>query len=295
MDSLIPGVYDRRLAAALARGAAAAYGDEGEMEAWAQSQGCAGCEVARDERTDTLAFAAANEECGFVVFRGTRDLRNWITDLDCRRVKYATADGADGADEKSITPSLHHSRTPEVHEGFSLALRRVWGKLNGVLEKWSDGKKNIFFAGHSLGGALTMLAAAGCSEKWLVTSGQSDLVTSHSSLSTWLYTFGQPRVGNTAWARWFDSMLRPRSFRVVHAEDVVARMPWLLGLYRHAGTEIFYDALGRAHRDWPWWAKAPSDAAGLWREWRRGKVALLGDHHVRTYVGMLTRGLKAEG
>jgi len=298
MDSLIPGVYDRRLAAALARGAAAAYGDEGEMEAWAQRLGCAGCEVARDERTDSLAFAAANEACGFVVFRGTRDLRNWITDMDCRRVRVDWVDGVDRVDAAGV----------EVHEGFNRALEAVWGTLKGVLEKWSEGRKNIFFAGHSLGGALAMLAAAGCSEQWSVASGQGTVtsdqceVTSHSPLSTnrsglpiWLYTFGQPRVGNAAWARWYDGRLRARSFRVVHAEDVVARMPWLLGLYRHAGTEIFYDALGRAHQDWPWWAKAPSDAAGLWREWRQGKVALLGDHHVRTYVGMLTRGMKDEG
>jgi hypothetical protein len=74
---------------------------------------------------------------------------------------------------------------------------------------------------------------------------------------------------------------------VVHAEDVVARVPWLLGSYRHAGTEIFYDAMGTAHRDWAWWRKAPSDALGLYWEWKLGRLALLGDHHVNTYVGML--------
>ena len=112
--------------------------------------------------------------------------------------------------------------------------------------------------------------------------------------SIFVYTFGQPRVGNGAWARWYDGMLRGRSFRVVHAQDVVARMPWLLGRFRHAGTEIFYDALGRMRQDWPWWAKAPGDAAGLWREWKRGKIALLGDHHVSTYVELLLAECETE-
>ena len=59
------------------------------MTAWAQAQGCDGCEVFRDVRSDTLGFAAASEERVFVVFRGTRDLRNWISDLDCRLVNVA--------------------------------------------------------------------------------------------------------------------------------------------------------------------------------------------------------------
>jgi len=117
---------------------------------------------------------------------------------------------------------------------------------------------------------------------------------SQFKIQNWLYTFGQPRAGNAAWARWYDAQLRSRTFRIVHAQDVVARMPWLLGRFRHAGTEIFFDALGVMHQDWPWWAKAPSDAAGLWLEWKRGKIALLGDHHVSTYVEMLNAECETE-
>jgi hypothetical protein len=39
--------------------------------------------------------------------------------------------------------------------------------------------------------------------------------------------------------------------------------------------------------DWPAWAKAPGDLAGLWREWRQGRVALLGDHRVEGYVELV--------
>jgi triacylglycerol lipase len=275
--------YDPCAAAELARGAAAAYGKDQDMTAWAREQGCPGCEVVRDDATDTLGFVAAAGERAFVVFRGTRDLRNWITDLDCRRVNAASALCADGRAAGS-TPQ------PEVHEGFLRALESVWERVAEALGRMAAGKRDLFFAGHSLGGALAMLATA----RWEELNCQLKIDNLQFPISAWLYTFGQPRVGNGAWARWYDGRLRGRSFRVVHAQDVVARMPWLLGRFRHAGTEIFYDALGRMHQDWPWWAKAPGDAAGLWREWKRGKIALLGDHHVSTYVEMLLAECETE-
>ena len=263
------------MAAALARGSAAAYGEEGDMAAWAREQGCPGCEVIQDKATDTLAFVAAAADCALVVFRGTRDLRNWITDLDARRVEWRI-----GNEELGM----------EVHEGFARALASVEGRLDAALEALAEGRRNIFFTGHSLGGALAMLALARWnSELGMVNSEISEFKIQNSKfgIQPWVYTFGQPRVGNGAWGKWYDAKLKARSFRVVHAADVVARVPWLLGAYRHAGTEIFHDALGVMHQDWPWWAKAPSDAAGLWLEWKRGKIALLGDHHVGTYVERL--------
>ena len=277
MNAAMNSLYDPCAAAGLARGAAAAYGDEGDMAAWARTQGCAGCEVIRDAASDTLAFVAAAEDRAFVVFRGTRDLRNWITDLDARRVEWRI-----GNEELGM----------EVHEGFLRALESVWERVAEAAGRMGAGKRDLFFTGHSLGGALAMLAAAG----WQEASGESPDATGKLPVppKAWMYSFGQPRVGNAGWARWYDERLGTRSFRVVHAQDVVARVPWLLGLYRHAGTEIFHDALGMMHQNWPWWAKAPSDAAGLWLEWRRGKIALLGDHHVSTYVEMLNAECERE-
>ena len=120
------------------------------------------------------------------------------------------------------------------------------GGAGGTLDSMAAGRKNIFFCGHSLGGALAMLAAA----RWAARSGAGNSAANCGSLTsassveppraaTWVYSFGQPRVGNRAWACWYDRQLRQRSFRVVHAEDVVARVPWLLGMYRHAGRKFF--------------------------------------------------------
>jgi hypothetical protein len=207
--------------------------------------------------TDTLAFIAANAASVFVCFRGTQDLRNWITDLDCRRV----------------ATQVQGSNKAEVHAGFRDALNSVLPGLRETLTRLAAGKANVFFTGHSLGGALAMLAAG-----WWETG------IALPSARQWLYTFGQPRVGNAAWTAWYDRCLKDRSWRVVHAEDIVPRVPWLLHSYRHAGHEAFYDALGVLHLDLPWWGKAASDVLGTWAEWRAaGRVAQLADHHVLTY------------
>ena len=56
-----------------------------------------------------------------------------------------------------------------------------------------------------------------------------------------IYTFGQPRVGDWRFRDSYNSCeLLGRTFRVVHGDDFVPRVPWLLGWYRHAGREAFF-------------------------------------------------------
>ena len=169
MKPVIHSLYDAGAAAALARGAAAAYGEQADMESWAGALGCGGCAVVSDERTDTLGFVAAAEQSAFVVFRGTRDLRNWITDLDCRRVKI-NAETLKAEKLKSSQPSASRfsafqfsafQHFPlEVHEGFLRALDSVWEPMAERIGQMAAGKRVLYFAGHSLGGALAMLACA---------------------------------------------------------------------------------------------------------------------------------------
>jgi triacylglycerol lipase len=265
-----PGIYDATIAAALIGAAGATYADADAMKSWAESVGCPQCELIRDLATDTLAFVAAGPDLVVVAFRGTADLRNWITDLDCRRV--------------SADPSYPSSASypGEVHEGFSRAFDSILPQLRESLTRLAAGKSHIFFTGHSLGGALAMLALA-----WWETG------IALPSADGWLYTFGQPRVGNPAWARWFDSRWRDRAFRVVHAEDIVPRVPWLLRSFRHAGHEIFFPSATWIYgitpwrEDLPWWAKVPSDVFGTWREWTaQGRVAQLADHSWLQYQAL---------
>ncbi len=72
-----------------------------------------------------------------LVFRGTHNLTNWLTNLD-----FLSAAWPKGA---------------KVHEGFGKALDAVWAELDKVLDSEAC---PTFYTGHSLGAALATLAAS---------------------------------------------------------------------------------------------------------------------------------------
>ena len=218
--------------------------------------------------TDTRAVTYQTEQDLIVAFRGTRSLRNFVTDIRARRVP------------------LFAGSEAEVHEGFQQALDSVCDALQSSVEELlrtaEDAQQRVptggpttprlWITGHSLGAALAKLFAIRCK---LAIAG--------------VYTFGEPRVGNAAFRDYYDALLKSCTFRVVDGEDFITRIPWLLALYRHSGTEIFYDSFCRVLIDPPWWAKAPSDVFGTWQEYHAGhRLALLADHHVSRYVALLS-------
>jgi len=211
MSPFIPGFFDRTTAALLARGAAAVYGERDGMAAWADEQGWPGAAV-ECARTETLGFVATEKEQepgrtgeAWVVFRGTRDLRNWLTDLDCTK-----------------TPYWIHGQGARIHRGFWKAWCSVREEVAAMVQH-----RRVTLAGHSLGGALAMLAGIDLAQSGVEVAG--------------VYTFGQPRVGDSAFRRQYDSALGSRTFRVVAPGDVVPCVPYLLGAYLHAGREMFLD------------------------------------------------------
>ena len=96
-----------------------------------------------------------------------------------------------------------------VHSGFAEALDKVWNELEGVVDecvKLHD-IKQVLFTGHSLGGALAVVAAA------------------RSKYVGEVYTYGQPRVGN----RKYSKQVKSKVYRFVNNNDVVPRVPTPLG------------------------------------------------------------------
>src|SRR6185369_11657761 len=92
-----------------------------------------------------------------------------------------------------------------VHHGFSSALKHTWGKVERLVEALDD--KPLFLTGHSMGGALAVLAACR-----LAKLGRPPVAT---------YTFGSPRVGDRA----FCAGYRLPTYRVVNGLDLVPEMP----------------------------------------------------------------------
>jgi hypothetical protein len=120
-----------------------------------------------------------------------------------------------------------------VHKGFHDALHAVWeiAYQNGEIlpaRLLNRGDRAVWITGHSLGGAIAELCAAQASfETHVPVQG--------------VYTFGQPRCGDDAFARLVHAALGQRIFRFVNDRDIVPRVPFFGMGFRHYGCEIFFN------------------------------------------------------
>ena len=220
------------------------------------------------EATDTRALVVELPDCRIVAFRGSKSLKNWITDAQLWR--------------RLLTEEANGDKV-EVHHGFLDAYESIIADLTAYLRQPGD-VRPLFITGHSLGGALAILAA-------LELKRQGFPIAQ-------VYTFGQPRVGNAAFKRLYEYSLGASTFRVVYQEDIVARIPHLPAFhdpYQHVGTEVFLPAFGFGDIIFnPSWLRLLiSDACGLYRAWRAGSVPallddVLADHHINNYQNALS-------
>jgi pimeloyl-ACP methyl ester carboxylesterase len=172
--------------------------------------------VAKTLAVYTSGFHAFREDAAFLVFTGTDPVR-WET--------LAT-------DVLAIQPA--HT---DVHFGFLRAFEAVADDVRNFLNQVGDRK--LFVAGHSLGGAIALLAA-----RFAVDQGAKP---------TAIYAYGVPRVGGLAFAADYTAALGNVTYRLVHGDDLAARIPMstitLPGqkpiYYRHVGRLLSCEAGAR--------------------------------------------------
>lgn len=132
----------------------------------------------------------------------------------------------------------------KVHSGFLEGVMQTQPKFLSVLERAQaacGGQCRVLFCGHSLGAAQSLLATA---QFILLGRAQRKTLPRVDVVS-----FGSPRVGNIAFARWFQQTLVlgkdkaiDTTIRVVHSRDPVPHVPpaslpvWD---YLHVTQEIF--------------------------------------------------------
>jgi triacylglycerol lipase len=259
MNSPFANRFDFGNAAHLAGASARAYG------AAARSDGIGESQWFEASSTDTRALILRFSDDVVVAFRGTADPRNWLTDFDCKFVR-----------EKGC----------RIHTGFNAALDSIEDKIvPGIIKALQGGshRRRLWLTGHSLGGALAMLFA------WRV------VARNHRQPFSGVYTFGQPRVGDSVFRDTYHfSGLSCRTFRVVHSADLIPHLPCLLGCYRHPWHEIFFRDMGEWREDGPFLWKAAGEAAANFHRMARLRVAELADHHIDTYLNLF-RDLKHGG
>jgi predicted lipase len=105
-----------------------------------------------------------------------------------------------------------------THSGFQDATDAIQPQIENAIR---TSTKPVLFTGHSLGGAMAVIAALRARTE------------SFSPLA--LYLFGAPRAGGATFAARYNPVLGERTYRLVHGFDIVSRVPTSSMGYHHVG------------------------------------------------------------
>jgi len=210
------GNYDVATSTKLLSYAEIAYCSQSALNAW----NCADCDrsFGRVEVFSNLVqltyIVDNNKDTIIISFQGTdsSNIIAWINNLNANLKKVDWCSGC------------------QVHSGFfdlyNLLFNLVKTSLQTRLARLPGAR--VFAVGHSLGGAAATLVSYN-----LVRMG----VVPASAIT--VYTYGQPRTGNTAFAMAYNKLL-PNTWRVVNHADIVPHIPpALLTDYYSTGTLVY--------------------------------------------------------
>jgi hypothetical protein len=158
----------------------------------------------------TQVILAFNADAVIVAFRGTEpdQWKDFMTDMKAHQIELGTAG--------------------KVHAGFRSGLLSVWNQVQPEVERLAASGKSVWMTGHSLGGALAVLAAHQYQKPATV------------------YTFGAPRIGDADFVKHYQQP----TFRVVNNTDLVAEVPPPLW-YQHVGELIYFNSRHQLCRNFP--------------------------------------------
>ncbi|TFK62377.1 alpha/beta-hydrolase [Pluteus cervinus] len=177
--------------------------------------------------TDTQGFVARDDEKREIVaaFRGSTSLRDAFTDIQVRLISF-------------VSPGVTAPIAVRVHTGFLASWNAVAPTVISAIQAQllTHPDYSIISTGHSLGGSLASLAGVALAQNF-------------KNVPVKLFTYGQPRTGNPAYAAFAnDTLGEGNIFRSVHTRDGVPKIIWKSWGYRHHGIEY-------------WQTKDPSSAS----------------------------------
>jgi hypothetical protein len=223
-----------------------------------ESLGLKQCFGLVDRAAGTAGYIVAGDEMICVVFRGTEDELDWRTNF---RMQFIVLQG--GAN---------------VHAGFFqayLGIREELFKSIKQLVSKDMPPRPIYITGHSLGGALAMMAAAELSNH-----DDRDVRDRIAAC----YTFGTPKVGD----RSFDQFVKVPLYRVTNGIDIVPAVPPWLG-YRQVGDARYFGKSGNSplRRAPRVFLQALRTLRSLISLIRYGQLRNIADHNMSVYVAKL--------
>ena len=231
--------YDESLAIADLKLVQVTCCDVDTMANWTCGYSCqaagpfdAGPTLVAGHKLDTLALVGERDGACAVYFRGSSNIMNWLTDFNFFPIKpyKSSSEGCEDC---------------QVHSGFYDAYNNVAADIRAALDSYqctnTSGSKPVVISGHSLGAATAVFAGfALANEGYNVQR---------------LYTYGQPRVGDTKFVAAFSSLMARKAipyYRIVDYMDAVPHLPTddlFFEGWAHAGPEVYYNrtASGAEH------------------------------------------------
>ena len=175
--------------------------------------------VARRTEPEFFGFVAQsieNPASLVVALRGTDTMLEWLVDAEFASIAFTRVAGAGHVEDGFC--SIYDSLAAHTPDGEP-------ADLHDFLRRTSP-TGPVTVVGHSLGAAVATLLAL-------------DIAVNDAIAMLALYTLASPRVGNAAFATFFDAHV-PTCWRVVNAPDIVPRLP---PLYTHVSTAQVVDSL----------------------------------------------------
>ncbi len=154
-------------------------------------------------RTGARGFIADTGTAWVVAIAGTEpsNLGNWLQNFDFP----VDRDGA--------------------HRGFQAGALAAQPMIETAL---ANRPGPIYLTGHSLGGALAAMTALLLPNTW-------------TNRIAGIYTIGMPRPGNATYRDTYNPRLGDRTYRLIHADDLVPKVPPSALGFRHIGALLHCD------------------------------------------------------
>lgn len=172
--------------------------------------------ILHDRKTDMQGYIGILDSTKsiYVVLRGTDSRLNIINDLKFKKTKY-----------------LDRACNCYVHTGFYEISNRIKdtiiSNIKNIKKKYNN--YDVILTAHSLGAAVHSLLIL---ELYKV------------NISAFLYNYGQPRVGDKNFARFFNNKIK-NYYRYTHYKDIIPHIPPININYYHSCGEIYEDENGR--------------------------------------------------
>lgn len=163
------------------------------------------------QRKMGMVYHNSEKRHTIITFHGTSNPADWRTDIQINQVPYDLEEGDD----------------MYVHKGFISRYRQISDYVDSIIDQYNPVTDDWYVTGHSLGGAISTLVAYDKRHRF-------------SSLP-YVYTFGQPRIGNPVLSNKITEALNGRGYRVINSSDIITQLPpssLFNNQYQHALEEV---------------------------------------------------------